>query len=87
LTAGVRLSEFWRLLDEEFGTARARALADHHVLAALGSPAELTPAKAIDRGVDPARVWEALCDDFQVPVERRLGKDRPLRRDGRSIGS
>ena len=44
-----------------------------HVLPDLGA----TPDELIERGVDPRRVWLSLCDDFDVPKERRLGVDYP----------
>lgn len=79
LTGGMRLSEFRRLMAEEFGSARATMLADHQALTALGS---VSAAQALERGDDPARVWAAMCEEMQVPGVRRLGRDRPLR--GRS---
>lgn len=73
----MRLSTFWALLDEEFGRGYARSLAAEHVLGGLGG---LTPVRALEGGEDPARVWMAICVDFDVPPERRLGKDRPPRK-------
>lgn len=63
-------------MDEEFGAARARVLADHHAITALGS---VPAAVALERGDDPKRVWRALCEELQVPPERRFGRDRPIR--------
>jgi hypothetical protein len=67
----VRLTSFWTLMDDEFGPLLSRSLARDHVLAALG---DCTPEQALDAGVPPRRVWLALCEDLDVPVERRLGK-------------
>ena len=66
----VRMSEFWTLVDGEFGAGRGRTLVRDHVLGALG---HRTSAEALDAGEDPRTVWFALCDDLDVPQERRWG--------------
>ena len=71
-TRNVRLSDFWRLMDDEFGAAYARSLARDHVLGALGNR---TPLEAIESGTKPREAWSALCADMDVPAERRLGKE------------
>ncbi|STD07721.1 Protein of uncharacterised function (DUF3046) [Dermatophilus congolensis] len=71
----MRLSEFWRLMDEEFGTARAQVLASHQSVTALGGG---TPDELLESGVEPRRVWEALVEQMGVPPERRLGQVVPL---------
>lgn len=72
--AGVmRLTEFTRLITDEFGDSEGRWIAHSHVLPTLGG----TPDELIDRGLDPARVWAQLCEDFDIPEERRLGRDVP----------
>lgn len=77
LTGRVRLTEFWRLMEDEFGPARARMLADHQSLTSLGSvPASV----AIARGESLKQVWRAMCAEMNVPQERWFGKDRPIRR-------
>jgi hypothetical protein len=68
----VRMSHFWTLMDDEFGPAYAGSLARDHVLGALQ---ERTALQAIADGVPPREVWEAICDDMDVPAERRLGRD------------
>ena len=68
----MRLSDFWRLMDDEFGAASARSLARDHVLGSLGN---LTPLQALESGIEPREAWLALCVDMDVPVERRLGKE------------
>ena len=73
----MRLSDFWRLVDEEFGPAHGRSLAADQVLMALG---DRTPLQALEAGLDPRDVWFALCDALDVPPERRWGRDRPKRR-------
>lgn len=72
MIAGMRLTEFSQLLEDEFGS-RGEWIMHSHVLMGLGG----TPEELIERGVDPKVVWEALCDAFDVPEERRLGVDRP----------
>jgi len=68
----MRMSEFWRLAEDEFGAAYARSLARDHVLGALGNR---TPLDALESGTGPREVWLALCADLDVPPERRLGKE------------
>jgi len=70
------LSEFWRLMEDEFGAGYAHVMAGQQALAALDGR---TVTEAVGDGVDPRRVWLALCDHMEVPPERRLGKDRPTR--------
>lgn len=75
----MRHSDFWRLMDDEFGPGYARTLAGDQVVAALGNR---TAERALADGVPPRQVWLALCDHMHVPAERRLGVDpgRPRRR-------
>jgi hypothetical protein len=68
------MSEFWVLVEDEFGAAQGRALARDHVVGTLG---HRTAEQAIAAGEDPREVWFALCDDLQVPAERRWGRDEP----------
>ncbi|AJT40587.1 DUF3046 domain-containing protein [Psychromicrobium lacuslunae] len=68
----MRLSEFWRLMAEEFGEGYAASLANDMVLDAVGGR---TAREALEAGVPPRSVWQALCEAKDVPVERRLGKD------------
>ena len=76
----MRISDFWRLMDDEFGAAYARSLARDHVLGALGNR---TPLEALESGTKPREAWLALCVDLDVPMERRLGKElRDLKKKG-----
>lgn len=68
----MRRSEFWTLVDDEFGRARGRVLARDQVLFELGNR---TAEQALADGVDEREVWLALCDAFDVPAERRFGRD------------
>ena len=70
----MRLSQFRTLLTDEFGEAYAGHLAKVHHMRALDGR---TVEEALEDGVEPRRVWEALCDDMDVPPERRLGVDHP----------
>lgn len=69
----MRLSEFWALMEQEFDGPYGRSLAASHVIHALD---DQTVADAIERGVPVRRVWEALCDDLQIPQQRRMIADR-----------
>jgi hypothetical protein len=68
----VRLSQFWTMIDEEFGPGQGRALVRDHVLAGLG---HRTAAQAIEAGEPLRQVWLALCEDLAVPLERRWGPE------------
>ena len=68
----MRLSQFRDLVRAEFGQARGDAIVSDLTLLSLGGR---TPASAIEQGVDPREVWLALCVEFDVPPERRLGPD------------
>ena len=68
----MRESEFWRLMDEEFGPQYSRTLAGDLVVGALG---ERTPLGALRVGLNPRRVWEAVCEAQDVPRQRWLGRD------------
>lgn len=71
------MSQFWELMDDEFGAGYAPTVARSHSVHALGSR---TAREALDDGVAPREVWHALCDDLGVPQERRFGVERPRRR-------
>lgn len=78
----MRQSEFWQLMDDEFGRAYARTLARDQVLTALDGR---TAEESLGAGVRARDVWLAVCDAMQVPEDRRLGTDlreRAARRDG-----
>jgi hypothetical protein len=74
----LRRSEFDRAVADEF-QGRATAVVTDLVLAQVGGR---TAAEAIDAGVPPREVWLALCDELDVPAERRYGVGRiePRRR-------
>lgn len=68
----MRISDFWRLMDDEFGAGYSRVLSSSLVLAGVGSR---TADQALGAGVAPRQVWLALCEVQDVPPERRLGRD------------
>ncbi|WP_432563499.1 DUF3046 domain-containing protein [Kineococcus sp. SYSU DK003] len=69
----MRVSEFWTLVEDEFGVGYGRSLAaDQHLLALD----DRTAREALDAGVEPKQIWLALCDAMDVPDSRRLGRDR-----------
>ena len=76
----VRASEFWKLVDEEFGRAQGRTLVRDHVLGTLG---HRTAQQALEAGDDPREVWLALAVDQDVPEERRWGRDPAAASKGR----
>ena len=66
----MRLSEFWVLADDVFGSLRARSLTADLVIGELD---DRTCAAALEQGVEPRRVWEALCESAGVPPAQRYG--------------
>jgi len=74
----VRVSEFWRAVDQVFGDAYGPVVSRDVVLEELGGR---SAAEALDAGVDARRVWEALCDSQDVPLDKRHGKGLAEPRD------
>ncbi|MDW4573100.1 DUF3046 domain-containing protein [Microbacterium sp. M3] len=74
----MRRSEFNRAVNDEFG-GRAGTVVTDLVLSQVGGR---TAADAIAAGVDPREVWLAICEELDVPAERRYGVGRlePRRR-------
>lgn len=70
-------SEFWRALDEVFGSAYGRSLAQDLVL----QPWSMTALQVLDAGESPRRVWDALCDETErSEAERWVYRDDPRAR-------
>ncbi|HEY0187136.1 MAG TPA: DUF3046 domain-containing protein [Cellulomonas sp.] len=69
----MRYREFWLLVDEVLGSAHGRTLAHELVLPTLD---QRTAEQALDDGVEPRDVWHAMCDELDVPDDRRWGADR-----------
>ena len=59
----MRLTEFWRRMDERFGAAYARSFAADYRLTTLGS----TVDEALARGEEAKAVWRAVCTEMDVP--------------------
>ena len=55
-------------MEDQFGSSYAPSLAQDHVLQGLGG---ITVSQALERGDDPKRVWQVVCDEFEVPANRR----------------
>lgn len=66
----MRLSEFNRAVEQEFGTAYGRQLVGELVLLELGTR---TAEAALAAGVPARDVWLALCAAMDVPESRRYG--------------
>jgi Protein of unknown function (DUF3046) len=50
-------------MERRFGTTYARSVAADYRLPALGS----TVNEALARGVEAKEVWQAVCQEFDVP--------------------
>jgi hypothetical protein len=67
----MRRTEFDRLVTGEFGETFGSWISGSHVLTGYGA----TTDELVERGTDLREIWWALCDDFEVPENRRLGAD------------
>jgi hypothetical protein len=67
----MRVSEFWRAVDQVFGEAYGSVVTRDVVLEGLGGRSAVD---ALAGGIDARRVWDALCDSQDVPMDRRHGK-------------
>ena len=63
----VRLTEFWRRMDERFGSTYAASLAADYRLPMLGS----TVNEALAAGAEAKDVWRAVCAEFEMPASLR----------------
>jgi hypothetical protein len=64
----VRLTEFWKRMNAQFGDMYAQSVAKDFVLDKLGGR---TVERALGDGVDPKVIWRAVCDTFKVPENLR----------------
>lgn len=64
----MRLTNFWELMNAQFGETYAQSVAKDQVLAALG---DRTVNQALADGEDAKVVWRAVCDTFDVPERLR----------------
>ena len=72
----MRHSEFWTLVEEEFGPGRGRLLVREHVLTDL---AGRTAEQALADGEPVREVWFALARSLDVPPSRWWGREQPSR--------
>jgi hypothetical protein len=63
----VRLTEFWRRMDERFGSVYAASVAADYRLPELGA----TINEALARGVEAKEIWRAVCAEFEMPAQLR----------------
>lgn len=61
----MRLTEFWRRMDEVFGPAYAESWAADVSLAELDGR---SVRQALADGVSAKRVWRAVCGQVEVPT-------------------
>ena len=73
----MRESEFWQLVDDEFGRAYGRTVVRDLVLTDL---AGRTAEQALAAGEPVRDVWFALAAALDVPESRRWGRDPQARR-------
>jgi hypothetical protein len=66
--AAVRLTEFWRRLEEALGEGYARSWAADFHLSELGG---LTVLEAIDAGVETVDIWRAAHAALGLPASLR----------------
>lgn len=64
----MRVTEFWRRMDEQFGAAYAQSVAKDYVLFAIG---DRTVQQALAEGEDVKLIWRAICSAFPVPDRLR----------------
>jgi hypothetical protein len=60
----MRLTEFWRRMEDRFGPVYARSFAADMVLATLGSR---TVEQALAEGDSAKDVWRAVCAHLETP--------------------
>ena len=64
----MRITVFRRMMAREFGEVRADMLARDHVFSSLGNR---TVDQALDSGMPTKEIWRAVCDAFEIPLDRR----------------
>jgi len=63
----MKLTEFWRRMEQRFGGSYARSLAADYRLPGLGS----TINDALAAGAEAKDVWQAVCAEFEMPAALR----------------
>ncbi len=61
----MRLNELRALMNAHFGRIRAASVASDHVFSALDGQ---TVDEALRAGIDPKKIWAAVCETFEVPA-------------------
>ena len=64
----MRLTEFWKRMDDRFGPVYAQSYASDQVISQLGSR---TVRQALTDGEDAKTVWRAVCDATDAPPSER----------------
>ena len=64
----MRLTVFWQKMRGQFGDTYAASVAKDYVLADLGGR---TVDQALAEGIEPKRIWRAVCEAFEIPEEAR----------------
>ncbi|MEV6207698.1 DUF3046 domain-containing protein [Kitasatospora sp. NPDC051914] len=64
----MRLTEFWRRMNEHFGEAYAESFARDHVMSELGGR---TVHQALDSGWEAKDVWRVVCLNQGVSAQLR----------------
>ncbi|WP_431680756.1 DUF3046 domain-containing protein [Kitasatospora sp. KL5] len=64
----MRLTEFWRRMNEHFGEAYAESFAQDHVMSELGGR---TVHQALDSGWEAKDVWRVVCLNQGVSAQLR----------------
>ncbi|MGD8148479.1 DUF3046 domain-containing protein [Ornithinimicrobium sp. Y1694] len=72
----MRLSEFWALMEQEFGRGYAAVVASTQSLGSLGGR---TVDQALTDGEPVRRIWEAVVRDMEVPPDHQHLPDPPRR--------
>jgi hypothetical protein len=62
------MQDFWSRMNAQFGSMRAQTVARDHVFSILGGRSAVD---AIEAGVPVRRVWQAICDEYEVPAKER----------------
>lgn len=64
----MRHTDFWNRLEHTLGRAHYRVWADQLVMSELG---ERTASEALDAGVPPKEVWDAVGKVLELPSSER----------------
>ena len=68
----MKVSEFWRAMDYEFGPALSQHLAKDLVLSELG---QRTAQEALEAGLEVQSIWRAVCSSQDLSEDSWFGPD------------